>query len=81
MTKEQEKFVKDWSISDYQIIEDNLTVGGALCLEGTSITTLPDNLTVGGDLYLYSLKMMFMLMVIQLSMLIMTGYSKPRIEM
>jgi hypothetical protein len=81
MTKEQEKFVKDWSISDYQIIEDNLTVGGYLDLRGTSIKTLPDNLTVGGDLYLYSLKMMFMLMVIQLSMLIMTGYSKPRIEM
>ena len=52
MTKEQEKFVKDWSISDYQIIEDNLTVGGDLYLIGTSITTLPDNLTVGGDLYL-----------------------------
>ena len=50
MTKEQEKFVKDWSISDYQIIEDNLTVGGYLYLEGTSITTLPDNLTVGGGL-------------------------------
>lgn len=81
MTKEQEKFVKDWSISDYQIIEDNLTVGGDLDLRGTSIKTLPDNLTVEGDLYLYSLKMMFMLMVIQLSMLIMTGYSKPRIEM
>ena len=50
MTKEQEKFVKDWSISDYQIIEDNLTVGGYLDLRGTSIKTLPDNLTVGGGL-------------------------------
>lgn len=81
MTKEQEKFVKGWGIGNYQITEDNLTVGGYLYLRGTSIKTLPDNLTVEGDLYLYSLKMMFMLMVIQLSMLIMTGYSKPRIEM
>ena len=52
MTKEQEKFVKGWGINDYQIIEDNLTVGGYLDLRGTSITTLPDNLTVGEGLYL-----------------------------
>jgi hypothetical protein len=50
MTKEQEKFVKGWGIGNYQITEDNLTVGGYLYLEGTSITSLPDNLTVGGCL-------------------------------
>lgn len=50
MTKEQEKFVKDWGIGNYQITEDNLTVGGSLDLRGTNITSLPDNLTVGGSL-------------------------------
>jgi hypothetical protein len=34
------------------VLPDNLTVGGSLYLEGTSISVLPDNLTVGGFLYL-----------------------------
>ena len=37
---------------DYKKSKDNLTVGGSLYLEGTSISELPDNLTVGGSLYL-----------------------------
>ena len=40
---------------DYKKSKDNLTVGGSLYLEGTSISELPDNLTVGGSLYLREL--------------------------
>ncbi|WP_213382581.1 hypothetical protein [Enterobacter cloacae] len=39
-------------VSGIAALPDNLTVGGWLDLEGTSITALPDNLTVGGSLYL-----------------------------
>ena len=39
-------------VSGVDALPDNLTVGGWLDLEGTSITALPDNLTVGGSLYL-----------------------------
>ena len=39
-------------VSGVDALPDNLTVGGSLDLEGTSITALPDNLTVGGWLYL-----------------------------
>ena len=35
-------------VSGVDALPDNLTVGGWLDLEGTSITALPDNLTVGG---------------------------------
>ncbi|MEC4049766.1 hypothetical protein OX284_010035 [Flavobacterium sp. SUN046] len=35
---------------DFTENNDNLTVGGYLDLQGTSITSLPDNLTVGGSL-------------------------------
>ncbi|EPA1082888.1 hypothetical protein ACQZ6X_003390 [Escherichia coli] len=37
-------------VSGVDALPDNLTVGGWLDLEGTSITALPDNLTVGGRL-------------------------------
>ena len=41
----------DWDILARQgVTPDNLTVRGALYLEGTAITALPDNLTVGGSL-------------------------------
>jgi hypothetical protein len=44
---------KDWEfLAQYGITKDNLTVGGDLDLEGTSVSVLPDNLTVGGYLYL-----------------------------
>ena len=36
----------------YEVNGENLTVGGALDLSGTNISSLPDNLTVGGNLNL-----------------------------
>ena len=44
---------ESWEVlKRYGVTPDNLSVGGYLDLNGTSITALPDNLFVGGSLYL-----------------------------